>query len=251
MPLAVASSLVLVLTVLSALVGIRIGRRIRADLTESERAELYGIQASLLGLLALLLGFSFAMAETRYDQRKQLVVDEANAIGTARLRAAVVDDEHGRAIERLLDDYIATRLRGYRSSEEAGLHAALDRSLQLQDELWTHVTAIAHDQPQSLPASLLMQAVNAVIDLHAERVAAGRNHVPAAVLVMLLFVAVVTMGWVGTGVGVSYRRGVATTLLLSLLVSLVVGVIVDLDSPRAGVIRVTQTTLSDLQRSLH
>jgi hypothetical protein len=251
MALALVTSLVLPLTVLSALVGIRIGRRIRGELTDTERTQLYSMQASLLGLLALLLGFSFAMAETRFDLRRQLVLDETNAIGTARLRAGVVGDEHGYAIERLLDDYIATRLRGYQARDAAGLHAAVDRSLQLQGELWTHVTAIEREQPQSLPASLLMQSVNEVIDLHTKRVAAGRNHVPTAVLVMLLVVAAVTMGWVGAGVGVGHRRGTATTLLLSLLTSLVVGVIVDMDTPRAGAIRVTQTTLSDLQRSLH
>jgi hypothetical protein len=250
MPLVLVISLVLPLMVLSALVGIGVGRRIRGDLPDTERAQLYGMQASLLGLLALLLGFSFAMAETRFEMRKQLVVDETNAIGTARLRATVVDDEHGRAIQQLLDDYIATRLAGYQAGDAAGLQAAIDRSLRPQGEMWTRVTAIVRERPQSLPASLLMQALNDVIDLHTKRVAAGRNHVPTSVLVMLLVVAAVTMGWVGAGVGIGNRRGTVTALLLSLLISLVVGVILDMDAPRAGVIRVTQTTLGDLQRSL-
>ncbi|HEY2744713.1 MAG TPA: hypothetical protein VGL86_08825 [Polyangia bacterium] len=246
MPFLVAISLVLPLTLLSALIGIRIGRRIRGGLGDSERTQLFGVQASLLGLLALLLGFSFAMAETRYDLRKQLVIDESNAIGTARLRAGVIGDERGQKMQQLLDDYVVTRLAGYRAPDDAGLRAAIDRSLQLQRELWARVTELGRERPQSLPVSLLMQSLNEVIDLHTKRVAAGRNHVPAPVLVMLLFVAAVTMGWVGAGAGIGYRRAAPTTLLLSLLISLVIGVIVDLDQPRGGLIRISQAPLAEL-----
>lgn len=238
-----AISLVVPLTLVSALVGIRVGRRIRAGLSEGERTQLFGMQASLLGLLALLLGFSFAMAQSRFDLRKQLVIDESNAIGTTRLRAGVVGDGE---MQRLLDDYVGIRLRGYRAPSDLGLDSAIDRSLRLQAELWARMTELARAHPQSLPVSLLMQSVNEVIDLHSKRVAAGRNHVPTPVLVMLLFVAAVTMGWVGAGVGVGNRRGTSTTVLLSLLISLVVGVIVDLDQPRGGLIRISQQPLADL-----
>ena len=249
MPYLVAISASLTLTLLSSLVGIRVGRRMRDSLAESERTQLYGMQASLLGLLALLLGFSFAMAQSRFDLRKQLVIDESNAIGTARLRAGVVGDEGGRDLQRLLDEYVAARLRGYRSRDDAGLQAAIDRSLALQREMWARMTELARERPQSLPVSLLMQALNDVIDLQAKRVAAGRNHVPVPVLLMLLVVAAVTMGWVGAGVGVGVgqRRGTGRALILSLLIALVVGVIVDLDQPRGGgLIRISQASLAEL-----
>jgi hypothetical protein len=246
MPFLVAVSSSLALTLLSALIGIRVGRRMRGGFGDSERTQLYGMQASLLGLLALLLGFSFAMAQSRFDVRKQLVVDESNAIGTTRLRAGVIGDEGGRDMQRLLDEYVGVRLRGYRARDQAGLGAAIDRSLMLQRELWTRMTELARERPQSLPVSLLMQSLNDVIDLHAKRVAAGRNHVPRPVLLMLLVVAVVTMGWVGAGVGVGQARGTVTAVILSLLISLVVGVIVDLDEPRGGLIRISQAPLGEL-----
>lgn len=246
MTFVVALGIVVPLTLASALVGVRVGRRIAGELSDSERTQLYGMQASLLGLLALLLGFSFAMAQTRFDLRKQLVVDESNAVGTARLRAGVVGDE---PMQRLLDDYVAVRLAGYAARDDAALAAVIDRSLALQRQLWTRISELGRRQPQSLPVSLLMQSVNEVIDLHTKRLAAGRNHVPGAVLLMLLFVAAVTMGWVGAGVGVGHRRGTATTLLLSLLISLVVGVVVDLDQPRAGLIRISQRPLAELLQS--
>jgi hypothetical protein len=248
-PFLIAISLVLLLTLVPALVGIRVGRRVRGSLDEGERTQLYGIQASLLGLLALLLGFSFAMADSRFDRRKQLVIDESNAVGTARLRAGVVGSERGRELQRLLDDYVATRLRGYRARDDAAMRAAIARSLELQRELWAQQSALAREEPQSLPVSLLMQAVNELIDLHTKRVAAGRDHVPTPVLVMLLVVAAVTMAWVGAGVGLGQRRGTPTVLLLSLLISLVVGVIVDLDEPRGGFIRISQAPLAQLLES--
>ena len=88
MQLAVAAGLAFSLSVCASLVGVRIGRRMRATVTDPERTQLFGMEASLLGLLALLLGFSFAMANARFDSRKQLVIEEANAISTARLETA-------------------------------------------------------------------------------------------------------------------------------------------------------------------
>jgi hypothetical protein len=250
-PLFVAIPLTLSLTVLSAMVGIHIGRSQRATVTDSEREQIHRIAGSLLGLFALLLGFSFIMAETRFDLRKQLVVEEANAVGTTRLRAGTVADERGRAIQRLLDQYVTVRLRGYAAANPAALQAAIDESVRLQDEVWLRVAALARDDPRSLPVSLLVQSTNELIDLHATRVAAGRNHIPTAVLAMLFIVSVLTMGWVGASIGVSHRHGTTTAILLSLIVALVIGAIIDLDAPRAGLIRVSQAALLDLQHSLH
>ncbi len=249
MPLVSVAVVVVVLTLVAAIAGVRLGRRHRDRLSDSARTQMYGLEASLLGLLALLLGFSFAMAESRYDLRKQLVVDEANAIGTARLRASVIGDARAVEIRRLLGEYVATRLGGYRARDAAGLRAALAESERLQGEIWARAGALARQDPRSLPAALLLQSLNEVIDLHAKRVAAGQNHIPTVVLLTLLAVAVVTMGWVGACIGFSTRRGTVPMLLLSLLISSVIVVIVDLDQPRVGLIRVTQTSLSDLQRS--
>ena len=110
MPLIVVAAAVFGLTLLAAVVGARVGRKLQARLSDPERFQLFGVQASLLGLLALLLGFSFAMGQTRYDVRRRLVVDEANAIGTSRLRAAAVPEPTGSEIQALLETYVESRL---------------------------------------------------------------------------------------------------------------------------------------------
>ena len=247
--LALVALIVVSVTVLLSLAGTHFGGRLRNGISDPERSQLVGLEASLLGLLALLLGFSFAMAESRYEQRKQLVVDEANAIGTARLRTAAVPADPGDEIARLLEEYVAIRVRGYEARDDATLRRAVAESRRLHGELWAHASTLARRDPHSLPAALLLQALNDVFDIDAKRVAAGRNHIPGAVLFALLLVAGVTMGWVGVAVGASATRGTAMAVALSLLISFVVLVIVDLNQPRGGSIRVSQSSLVDLQRS--
>jgi len=247
--LVAVAALVFALTVGAALVGIRVGRRMRASITDVERTQLYGMQASLLGLLALLLGFAFAMAQTRFDLRRSLALDETNAIGTARLRAGLLDDDVGRDLQRLLEEYVRVRVSGLRAGDDASLAAALAASERLQGELWARATVAARRDPRSLPVSLVVQSLNEVIDAHTKRVTVAENHVPTVVLAMLLLVAAAAMAWVGAAVGIGQRRGTATTLILSTLISLVVTVIVDLDQPRRGFIVVGQSSLDELERS--
>lgn len=248
MPLAVAAVLVVAATTLAALGGVRVGRRVQGRLGDGERAQLYALEASLLGLLALLLGFSFAMAQTRYDARKQLVIEEANALGTARLRTAAIADARAQEIEQILERYVTVRLRGYRQ-RGADFDSAVRESERLQREAWSRAADLARADPGSLPAALLLQSLNQVIDLHGERMAMGRNHIPPPVLWTLVFVAVVAMAWVGACVGVSARRGTGLVLLLAVVISAVITVIVDLDQPRSGLIRISQSTLADPQPS--
>lgn len=248
MSLAGAAMLVLAVTVLAAFIGLRVGRRMRDRIDDGERAQMYALEASLLGLLALLLGFSFAMAQSRYDARKLLVVDEANAIGTARLRTSAIADPRAAEIGQILERYVAIRIEGYRR-RAADLRAAVRESEELQQQAWTRASELARADPRSLPAALLLQSLNEVIDVHGKRMAMGRNHIPALVLLTLIFVAVVAMAWVGACLGVSARRGGGLAVVLAVVVSCVVAVIVDLDQPRSGLIRVGQSTLGELQRS--
>ena len=248
-PLLVIAVAVLGLTMLAAAVGVRVGRKLQTRLSDTERFQLFGIQASLLGLLALLLGFSFAMGQTRYDARRRLVVEEANAIGTSRLRAAAVPDPAGSEIRALLEAYVETRLAIVRARTDAGANAAIAESERLQREVWSRAANQARAEPRSIPTGLLLQSLNEMIDLHASRIGAARNHIPSTVLTALILVAFAAMAWVGASFGSTGRRGMVTTLILSALIAFVITVIVDLDQPRAGLIRVSQRALLDLQRA--
>ena len=249
MPLLVVATTVFGLTVLAALVGARVGRPLQTRLSEAGRFQLFGIQASLLGLLALLLGFSFGMGQTRYDARRRLVLDETNAIGMSRLRAEAVPDPAGAEIRTLLEAYVESRLAIVRARSDAGSYAAIAESERLQREVWSRAASLAKADPRSIPNGLLLQSLNDMINLHALRLGAARNHIPSTVLTALILVAFAAMAWVGASSGSTGRRGTVTTLILSALIAFVITMIVDLDQPRAGLIRVSQTPLIELQRS--
>jgi hypothetical protein len=192
------------------------------------------------------------MADQRYELRVRLTLEEANAIGTTSLRASTLaDDAAGAEIRQLLRQYVDTRLSAVRARTNAGVHASLAESERIQGELWSRASRLAKEDPRSIPAGLLLQSLNQMIDLAALRIGAARNHVPQAVLAALVLVAVVAMGWVGVGYGTSGHGGFVSTFILSALIVFVITAIVDLDQPRSGLIHVSQAALVDLQRSLH
>ena len=123
----------------------------------------------------------------------------------------------------------------------------MEASERVQREVWSRAASLARAEPRSIPDGLLLQSLNEMIDLHALRLGAARNHIPPTVMTALVIVAIVAMGWVGASFGCTGRRGTVTTLILSALIAFVIAVIVDLDQPRAGLIRVSQAPLTDLQ----
>jgi hypothetical protein len=249
MPLLADAAAVFALAVIASLVGARIGRGLQPRLSEAARFQLFGIEGSLLGLLALLLGFSFGMGQTRYDARRLLLVNEANAIGTSWLRTAAAPEPAGSEIRALLEKYVESRLAIARTHDDAAALVAVAQSERLQREVWSRAASLARSDPRSIPDGLLLQSLNEMIDLHAARLGAARNHIPPSVLAALLLVAIAAMGWVGAGIGSTGRRGMITMLILSALIAFVISVIVDLDQPRAGFIRVSQAALLELQRT--
>jgi hypothetical protein len=232
--------------------GYRLGLRKRASIPEFARAQLGGIQSALAGLFALLLGFTFAMALSRYDERRQTVVREANAIGTAALRAHLLPAEQRAETADIFRRYVDVRLKtalgpNLLTPERRQLDADAGR---LQNELWRRAAAAAEADPRSVPAGLLLAAVNELIDVKGERDAALANHVPESVVLLLFGFAVLTSGVFGYGNGLAGARSFGTAAILAVLISLVILVIIDLDRPRRGFIHVSQESMVDLQKSL-
>jgi hypothetical protein len=240
-------TVVLSMTLLASEAGYRIGRlrTVRHGLRIGEQQ---GLQAAMLGLLALLLGFSFAMAQSRFDARKQLVFTEANAIGTAALRTHTLPDPQGAAIRRTLAEYVDTRLA--LDARRASRLDELGASKPLETQAWPRAAELARQDPRSVPAGLMLQSLNEVIDLNQTRVEVGVNHVPMSVLVLLLVVSMIAMAWVGVGAGLAGHSGMATRALVSVTIALVAAMIVDLDQPRLGLIRIGHGAFTRLQRTL-
>lgn len=231
-------------------IGYRLGSRLHRTNDEARRQQVGSIQGAILGLLALLLGFTFAMAAARYENRRVLVLDEANAIGTTYLRAKLLGEDHQQKIEQLLRRYVDARLDFYGAGADLDkLDAAEKATAQFQHELWSHAAAAAMEAPTPITATFIT-TLNEAIDLDASRVNALRSHVPGAVWLLLLIVAFCGCYACGYAAGASGVRGQFGSVILPLLIAVVIALIADLDRPREGFIGISQQPMSDLQEAL-
>jgi len=232
-------------------VGFRVGGKVSSSVSDNAKGSVMAISGATLGLLALLLGFTFSMALTRFEQRKQLVPDEANAIGTAYLRAKLLPEPERSVIDGLLRSYVDARLEFYgHRNDPLKFRSVVDRSETLHNELWTQATNVVQKDHRPVTTSLFIQALNQVIDLHTERLAATQNHVPETVLLLLFLVAVLASLLVGYGCGLATRRNLLSTCVVALLIGMVIIVIMDLDRPNRGMIRVDQESMRRLRDTL-
>jgi hypothetical protein len=222
---------------------------IRASKRKAEHPDqLANIQGATLGLLALLLGFSFALAAGRFNDRVQLITQEANAIGTAWLRCDLLPDAARTESQKLLQDYTAQRIAFYEATDSAASAAAVTESEKLQSRIWANFAGAAKATPER--ANVLLPPVNELIDLHGSRIAATQRHMPGVLLGLLIACSAISVAAVGYGCGVAGKRNVVLTTALTFLIAGTLWAIIDMDHPRKGLIRVGQQPMLDLQKSL-
>ena len=227
--------------------GFRLGRTLEGSTTTQTKSQIAIIEAAILGVLALLLGFTMSMAVSRFAVRKQLVLDEANAIGTSLLRAQLLPSPEGSEIARLLREYVNVRVQyGTAGNDLARLESLHTQTAHLQTELWTRAATYAQRDPSPTKGGLLLQSLNQAIDLEATRWTAFQNHVPQSVIYVNAVVGLLAAMLVGYAFGVNGRRNIFSMCVLALAITLVLGVITDLDRPRTGFIRANQQPMIDL-----
>jgi len=240
----------LILTMLVTEIGFRSGRRVVWDHPEGAKGQVTAITGGALGLLMFLMALTFVMAVSRFDVRKQLVLDEANAIGTTYLRGRLLPPPDKAEISDLLRRYVDVRLEFYGAGDNEKLAKAIRDTEQIHGQLWTRADILAERYPQSNFVALFVQSLNDTFDLQARRVVARDDHVPRAVLFVLFLATITVMALVGYGCGLYGRRNFVVTTLLSVLVAAVTLVILDLDRPSRGLFRVSQQSMVALQQEL-
>jgi hypothetical protein len=230
--------MIIALFLVASEIGFRLGLRGHSKSNEPTRSQVNMLQAASLGLLALLLGFTFSMALMRFDTRKQLVLDEANAIGTTYLRAQLLPEPARKEVSDLLRRYVDVRLEFYRAGiNQKTLQKVDDETEKLHKALWSYAMAAGGQDPRAIPTGLFIKSLNEVIDLHAKRVTAMENHVPESIFVLLLVVATLSLGLVGYGAGTGRDRNLLPTVISVILIASVILLIMDLDRPRRGLIK--------------
>ncbi len=242
-----------VIIIISLEVGFNLGKWARVRRVKDKKSHIHigPLVAATLGLLAFLLAFTFSAVSSHYDVRKQLVLDEANAIGTAYLRTELLPEAERIEAQRLLHDYVTLRIETMQDGTVEQIMQGIDKSRAMQDELWSRAVAIADQNPNPITA-LYLQSLNLLIDLHQERVTVNIHHRMPAIFWMALYgLVIVAMVVGGYDAGLSGGRR-STTSILAVVVafSVMLILLVALDRPRQRLSEVNQAALINTQQEI-
>ncbi len=219
--------------------GRRIGSRRLARDGEAAAKGLGALEGAIFALLGLVLAFTFSGALTRFDYRRQLVIEEANAIGTAWLRIDLLPERTREPMRDLFRRYLDSRIETYEKVPDmAAVRAELERSAGLQAEIWDLAVSAAPESGSSAAPMLLLPALNAMFDITTTRTEVSRHHPPPVVFAMLGVLALACALFAGHDMAVSSRLNLLHSVAFALVLSVTVYVIIDLEFPRIGMIRV-------------
>ena len=227
--------------------GYRTAVRARIQEDTNRKDQMVAIRDGLFVLVGLLLGFTLALAAPRFADRRSLLIDEANAIGTTYLRAATLVQPYRDQAQQLLRQYVEARL----DLDSAGLNndrltQASERAKEIQKQLWEGLMEVTKNDRSAISASY-MSSLNQTIDLHEKRLSSLENRIPRSVWLLIFSVSIIA----------AFARGLTlagrfwlTLLLAPLTIALVVALIADLDTPSSGLIRLDQRAMQRLKADI-
>ncbi len=228
--------------------GYRLGRWRHAHTLEEKEAPVGAMVAAILGLVAFMLAFTFGLAASRYDARRQAILDDANAIGTSYLRTRLLPEPQRTEAQKLLREYVEVRVRGV---DEGDVARAIAQSENLQELIWQQALSAAERDHNSITAGLFVQSVNDMIDVHGKRLLTGqRGRIPLTIWIGLFSLSALGIGAMGYQAGLSATRRSPAMLALVFAFAGVMFIIVDLDRGEEGFLNVEQTAMTDLQRNI-
>jgi hypothetical protein len=243
-------SLIFVLSFAALWLTAWVGAWLRKKEREQEadfRDDLGVILAATLTLLALIIGFSFSMATTRYDQRKNYEEQEANAIGTEYLRADLLSPVDAAKVRSLLRSYLDQRILFFAIHDEEELRQISARTVRLQAELWAAVKPAAAEQPTPVVA-LVIAGMNDVLNAQGDTQAAFRNRIPTAAWGLMMAIAICCNMLFGHSLRSKARAKLL--VVLPIIISIAFMLVADIDTPRHGIVRVSPQNLLSLAESL-
>jgi hypothetical protein len=228
--------------------GYQTAVRSRIQEDTNRKDQMVAIRDGLFVLVSLLLGFTLALSAPRFADRRALIIDEANAIGTTYLRAATLPQPNRDQAQQLLRQYVDARL----DLDSAGLDydrrkETIERSQRIQGQLWEGITEVTKNDRSAISASY-MSSLNQTIDLHEKRLSAMENRIPRTVWLLIFsvsMIAVFTRGLTLAG------RFWLTLVLAPLTIAIVIALVADLDTPSSGLIRLDQRSMLRLKAEIN
>jgi hypothetical protein len=236
---------VLAAQALAAFAGDAFRRNVRPLRQEGERQDFDVVRTASLTLLGLIIGFSFAMAVNRYDQRKKLEADEANAIGTEYFRAGLLSAVDASRVRELLGTYCDERIAYYLARDEMRVGQTNADTAKTQAELWNVVARAATAQPTPI-VGLVVAGMNDVLNSQGYTQAAWWNRIPLTAWILMVLIAIACNLLLGYG----EHSTTGFLLILPLVVSTSLFLIADIDSPRKGIILVRPQNLTSQCQSM-
>ncbi|WP_242098388.1 hypothetical protein [Sphingomonas sp. CROZ-RG-20F-R02-07] len=239
--------LLFVLLLVATQAGRLIGRRQRS---KGEDKDSSSLATGMLGIFALLIAFTYSLSLARYDARRGMVLQEANAIGTTANYALMLPPQHRSPVMAMLRDYTKLRIGLGAPFDDAKFARDIATSNAVLTRLWGQATAITAEQPQSLPAYRFVSALNEQTNIAEARLTALRNHVPVTVLVVLTAIAMLSLGFAGYSATLGgFDRYVGLTIMAA-AITMLIALTIDLDRPDRGSIEISVQPLTDALAAL-
>ncbi len=248
MPIAAIYACVVLLILVACEVGFKLGHHHYLARQDKDAPTSIGpMVGGLLGMLAFVLAFTFSMAAAQYDLRKQNVLNEANAIDTAYLRADLIGEPQSTEVKRLLREYVRVRLQAANTGD---ISSALPESVAIHKLLWAQAVSVATLKPGA-NSSMMVQSINEVIGMHEKRITALlHTRIPPSIWIGLLVINFLTMLTLGMQIGLNGKRRLVAVVPLSMAFAVLVTLVVALNRPHSGLITVGQQAMVDLQESM-
>jgi ABC-type glycerol-3-phosphate transport system permease component len=247
------------LLMIGMLIMLEVGRRFgvarRPKESDGERSNLGAIEGAVFALFGLLVAFTFSGAASRFNEKRALIAEEANCIETAYLRANLLPVKSQPEVQALFRDYLASRIETYnRLPDIRAAELEMARSKQIQDDIWTKAIA-ASQLPNAHPdaGKLLLPALNNMIDITTTRKMALYSHPPVIIYILLFVLGLMCSLLAGYRMAVGKHRSWLHIISFAIITSVVVYVIIDVEYPRAGLIRIQtfDRVLNDVAERIH
>lgn len=240
----------LVAVLFPILIGQRYGIYARKKSAENPDAAIGSLVGATLGLLAFMLAFTFDIVSDRYNARTDLLLDEVTNIRTAYLRAGLIPEPLRSDSKKILVEYVDVRVELVKDYSKRDY--AIKRSQQMLDSLWSYAEALAAQDRSSEAYALFTSSVNDLVDLFNQRITFTFEYrVPGTIFYVLYFMAFFSMLMLGYQFGITGKENFMLNFFLSIVFAAVIWLIIALDRPESGLIRLNQAPLFSLQKQLH
>ncbi len=227
--------------------GAQIARRSAKKSGTSKSKDYGAVQGAMLGLLGLLLGFSFAGASSRYMERQDLITHEANAIETLFYRADLFEEQYRLELQSELRSYVDSRVERSKTLHNALTDQEIRAFQDAHKRIWE--AAVAGVTANPAVTNTILNPTNAVFDLHTARIAAADKHLPGLVLGLLIACSILTLTTIGYATGGASRRPPLLASAIAILICAALWTTIDLDRPRIGLIRIDDSAIIGIQTS--